>query len=585
MKKGILTSLGLAAVLTLGLASVNEYREVKEVDAAVETATIDFSAQGYANQADVTAETFGDISVVFNIGTGQNPPKYYTSGAAIRTYGGNYFTVSSTGDYKITSIEITYGTSDGSNAITVDSGSFSTNKWTGNAESVKFTIGGTSGNRRIQKLGVTYSDEASAEPEQKPEAKVMALFGEYYGDGTYVKNTSINVNNAANDEVKALFHAGGNSLHRTTTYTKNQLVMTLKDNPSYSSTYGTEKIDNVDYMTHLNSAGVEDYRIANTTMEKYYVTLDDFKNGINESSYVTEETKDLTKGWSDSNGIYSSSDSAVLEAFRLFTAPLWLNSNDETENYIQYDKATVQVEKDENDVDVLVMKLYANSGNSGLLTVGAQNVFSVAYIQKGTEHTHHVYAGEYKYVDDYTCSQECLFCSDAEEREHKGGEATTEQKAVCENCGQEYGDVKQEIVNSEPSQLDLSFTGVTATSYTSWSNKEDQNGIVFAGTSAANSKSYIQLKSKDSVSGIVITNNATTLTVKKITIVWSSTTTDGRTLDVYGKSSAYTSAADLYGSNKGTKIGSIVKGTSTELTIEGDYAFIGLCMKSFDYQV
>ena len=30
MKKGILTSLGLAAVLTLGLASVNEYREVKE---------------------------------------------------------------------------------------------------------------------------------------------------------------------------------------------------------------------------------------------------------------------------------------------------------------------------------------------------------------------------------------------------------------------------------------------------------------------------------------------------------------------------------------------------------------------------
>ena len=30
MKKGILTSLGLAAVLTLGLASVNEYRDFKE---------------------------------------------------------------------------------------------------------------------------------------------------------------------------------------------------------------------------------------------------------------------------------------------------------------------------------------------------------------------------------------------------------------------------------------------------------------------------------------------------------------------------------------------------------------------------
>ena len=40
MKKGILTSLGLAAVLTLGLASVNEYRDFKEVDAAEGTWTL-----------------------------------------------------------------------------------------------------------------------------------------------------------------------------------------------------------------------------------------------------------------------------------------------------------------------------------------------------------------------------------------------------------------------------------------------------------------------------------------------------------------------------------------------------------------
>ena len=49
----------------------------------------------------------------------------------------------------------------------------------------------------------------------------------------------------------------------------------------------------------------------------------------------------------------------------------------------------------------------------------------------------------------------------------------------------------------------------------------------------------------------------------------------------YGKNSAYTQATDLYNSSKqGTKIGSIVKGTSTELEITGNYAYIGLRSKS-----
>ena len=48
-------------------------------------------------------------------------------------------------------------------------------------------------------------------------------------------------------------------------------------------------------------------------------------------------------------------------------------------------------------------------------------------------------------------------------------------------------------------------------------------------------------------------------------------------MDVYGKNSEYSSPTELYNtSTQGTKLGSIKYGTSTELTIEGDYEYIGL---------
>ena len=48
-------------------------------------------------------------------------------------------------------------------------------------------------------------------------------------------------------------------------------------------------------------------------------------------------------------------------------------------------------------------------------------------------------------------------------------------------------------------------------------------------------------------------------------------------MNVYGKNNAYTAVTDLYDSSKqGTLLGTIVCGTSTELTISGDYTFVGL---------
>ena len=115
---------------------------------------IDLTKQGYSNQQEVSSVSKNPIEVVFNKGSNSNAPKYYESGTAVRLYGGGYFTVSS--DKTIVKVVITFGSSDGTNAITTDSGAYTNGTWTGNANSVKFSVGGTTGNRRIQEITVTY---------------------------------------------------------------------------------------------------------------------------------------------------------------------------------------------------------------------------------------------------------------------------------------------------------------------------------------------------------------------------------------------------------------------------------------------
>lgn len=114
--------------------------------------------------------------------------------------------------------------------------------------------------------------------------------------------------------------------------------------------------------------------------------------------------------------------------------------------------------------------------------------------------------------------------------------------------------------------------------YTSWFGKRATNGsdAVYIGNSSTYGSSSIQLRGSDD-SGIVTTTSGGK--VKKITVSWNTNTTSGRTLDVYGKTTAYSDISNLYSTlsiYKGTKLGSIVYGTSTELEITGDYTFVGL---------
>ena len=123
-------------------------------------------------------------------------------------------------------------------------------------------------------------------------------------------------------------------------------------------------------------------------------------------------------------------------------------------------------------------------------------------------------------------------------------------------------------------QLDREFTGITGTSYTSWEGKTSNSDAVYAGQSAGGNES-IQLRSNGNSSGIITTASGGMIT--SITVTWNSNTSNGRTLNVYGSHSAYTSPTELYDENtQGTLLGTIVNGTSTELEITESFEYIGL---------
>lgn len=175
-----------------------------------ESASIDFSAQGYSDATAISSATLdSNVGVTFNKGSNSTAPTYYTYGSAIRCYGGNYFTVS-TALGNITNIVLTYGSGGDSNTITTDVGSFSDNTWTGNATSVKFTISGTSGNRRLKGISVTYSDSGGPAQQVTAPAGATATLTATPNTGyTFVNWTKGNVVMSTNPTYSFTVNASG----------------------------------------------------------------------------------------------------------------------------------------------------------------------------------------------------------------------------------------------------------------------------------------------------------------------------------------------------------------------------------------
>lgn len=124
--------------------------------------------------------------------------------------------------------------------------------------------------------------------------------------------------------------------------------------------------------------------------------------------------------------------------------------------------------------------------------------------------------------------------------------------------------------------ITLATTGISGTSYNLWTATLE-SGATYAGNSAGGNNA-IQLRQRNSSSGIITTKSGGK--VSKVTVQWNSNN-DDRTLDIYGKNSAYSAVTDLYDSSKqGTKLGSITYQQSTTLSISGDYQYIGLRSKT-----
>ena len=140
--------------------------------------------------------------------------------------------------------------------------------------------------------------------------------------------------------------------------------------------------------------------------------------------------------------------------------------------------------------------------------------------------------------------------------------------------GEDYLTITVEAKASVSDTLTRETSGISSgtTTYSSWS-ASGTSGAVYSGQSAGGNDS-IQLRSNNNNSGIVTTTSGGK--ISNVSVVWQDSTANGRTLNIYGKNSTYSSPSDLYGSNSGTLIGTIVYGTSTELNITGDYTFVGV---------
>ena len=122
------------------------------------TETIIFKDKNLESGKEVSTVEQGTVKIVFDKGTNTNAPKYYDAGTAVRVYGGGTMTVTAS---NMTRIDLTFGADDKSNAITTNVGTFTSPTWTGKADEVVFTVGGTKDHRRFASVAVTCDGEGT----------------------------------------------------------------------------------------------------------------------------------------------------------------------------------------------------------------------------------------------------------------------------------------------------------------------------------------------------------------------------------------------------------------------------------------
>lgn len=267
--------------------------------AEIVTETLDFSSMKLTNEQDMTSWSPGpeyNVSVSFNIGKNTTyPPKYYTKGTAVRVYGGNYFTVTAPTGQVLKEIVITFGSGEDKNEIIVSPGTFnaSNNTWTPSTStnSVKFTIDGTSGNRRIKALAITYGDDGGGESSLLP---AELSFSASTADADLYKQTEFKTPSLTNPHGLAVTYVSSNK--DVATVDANTGVVTLVGVGSTTITARSEmnkiyKAGSASYTLNVTDttpiAGLAGLRakVTSTTAQQYTVNVTDavvtYVNGQN----------------------------------------------------------------------------------------------------------------------------------------------------------------------------------------------------------------------------------------------------------------------------------------------------------------
>ena len=234
---------------------------------------------------------------------------------------------------------------------------FTDKNMTTSGSNVSFTTSGGSYkfafNVTNNKLSVTYKSY---------DTMLNELLSSYYNSGSYTKDSVLNINSAAIDEVSKYFHASATTRYRKTVYSTSGLTMTTStDGNTYADASTYSNGDNC--VTHTGFGGnftVNEY----SSVEDWFVTLHDFVANSGE-------------GWTKEGNVYShdlvlttaDNEDELTRMAREFVAPMWLAPNAENFAYAQFTKLTV-----EEVGETLVMKLYVDNGD--ILVQDSNNVFS-----------------------------------------------------------------------------------------------------------------------------------------------------------------------------------------------------------------
>lgn len=222
--------------------------------------------------------------------------------------------------------------------------------------------------------GHTYTETLSNSEVIVDELKKLVT--EHYNEGVYVRNTEININDEAKAEMYEYFHNPGETnvwanllAKRTTNFCGGYLYF----NEGSKTAFGT------------NSNGIYSFTWKGTynglnenanVIDNYFVTLKDFADLVNTSSNAGKSNVKLDNGWTYAEGVYTSSDTEVIEAALAFTAPGWVGGD---ENYLHYTAVTITEDAKGN---LVISVLVDTSDAEGKLLDVNNNVFSKAVVTK-----------------------------------------------------------------------------------------------------------------------------------------------------------------------------------------------------------